>query len=44
MQAVSEAGGGDAGGGYTPMDGHSYDLALLSAGSALTALDAASSR
>ena len=40
MQEVSEAGGGDAGGGYTPMDEHSYDLALLSAGSALTALDA----
>jgi acetoin utilization deacetylase AcuC-like enzyme len=40
MRAVSAAGGGDAGGGYTPMDDQSYDLALLSAGSALTALDA----
>jgi acetoin utilization deacetylase AcuC-like enzyme len=39
MRSVSEAGGGDAGGGYTPMDGRSYDLALLSAGSALTALE-----
>ena len=39
MQAVSAAGGGDAGGGYTPMDGRSYGLALLSAGSALTALE-----
>ena len=39
MQSVSAAGGGDAGGGYTPMDGHSYGLALLSAGSALTALE-----
>ncbi len=29
MRAVSEAGGGDAGGGYTPMDGRSYGLALL---------------
>jgi acetoin utilization deacetylase AcuC-like enzyme len=38
MREVSEAGGGDAGGGYTPMDGRSYELALLSAGSALTAL------
>ncbi len=42
---AADAGGvrgrrGDAGGGYTPMDEHSYDLALLSAGSALTALDA----
>jgi acetoin utilization deacetylase AcuC-like enzyme len=40
MQAVAAAGQGDAGGGYTPMDGRSYDLALLSAGSALAALDA----
>ncbi len=39
MAAVSVAGGGDAGGDYTPMDGRSYDLALLSAGSALTALE-----
>jgi acetoin utilization deacetylase AcuC-like enzyme len=39
MRAVSAAGGGDAGGGYTPMDGHSYGLAVLSAGSALTALE-----
>ena len=39
MQAVSAAGGGDAGGEYTPMDGRSYGLALLSAGSALTALE-----
>jgi acetoin utilization deacetylase AcuC-like enzyme len=40
MRAVSEAGSGDAGGGYTPMDARSYDLAVLSAGSALTALEA----
>jgi acetoin utilization deacetylase AcuC-like enzyme len=39
MREVSEAGGGDAGGGYTPMDAQSYELALLSAGSALTALE-----
>jgi acetoin utilization deacetylase AcuC-like enzyme len=39
MEAVSAAGGGDAGGGYTPMDARSYELALLSAGSALTALE-----
>ena len=39
MRAVSAAGGGDAGGGYTPMDGSSYGLALLSAGSALAALE-----
>jgi acetoin utilization deacetylase AcuC-like enzyme len=39
MEAVSAAGGGDAGGDYTPMDGRSYELALLSAGSALTALE-----
>ncbi len=39
MREVSAAGGGDAGGGYTPMDGRSYDLALLSAGSALTSLE-----
>jgi acetoin utilization deacetylase AcuC-like enzyme len=39
MAAVSAAGAGDAGGGYTPMDGRSYGLALLSAGSALTALE-----
>ncbi len=41
MRRVSAAGGGDAGGGYTPMDARSYDLALLSAGSALTATDLA---
>ena len=39
MREVSEAGGGDAGGGYTPMDPESQGLALLSAGSALTALE-----
>jgi acetoin utilization deacetylase AcuC-like enzyme len=39
MQQVSRSGGGDAGGGYTPMDTRSYDLALLSAGSALGALE-----
>ena len=39
MLAVSAAGGGDAGGDYTPMDASSYELALLSAGSALTALE-----
>jgi acetoin utilization deacetylase AcuC-like enzyme len=37
MQRTVDAGGGDAGGGFTPMDGRSYDLALLSAGSVLTA-------
>ena len=36
---VSNVARGDAGGGYTPMDGRSYGLALLSAGSALTALE-----
>jgi len=40
MSAISRAGGGDGGGGYTPMDGRSYDLALLSAGSAITAVRA----
>jgi acetoin utilization deacetylase AcuC-like enzyme len=40
MRAVSAAGGGDAGGGYTPMDARSFGLALLSAGSALTAVEA----
>jgi acetoin utilization deacetylase AcuC-like enzyme len=40
MAAVSAAGSGDAGGGYTPMDNRSYELALLSAGSALTAVEA----
>ncbi len=40
MAAVSDAGGGDAGGGYTPMDAASYGLALLSAGSALASLEA----
>ena len=39
MRAVAAAGAGDAGGGYTPMDGRSFELALLSAGSALTALE-----
>ena len=39
MQRVSEAGGGDAGGGYTPMSARSYELAVLSAGSTLTALE-----
>jgi acetoin utilization deacetylase AcuC-like enzyme len=39
MAAVSEAGWGDAGGGFTPMNGESYDLALLSAGSVLTAVE-----
>ncbi len=39
MEAESAAGRGDAGGGFTPMDGRSYGLALLSAGSALTALE-----
>jgi len=38
MREVSAAGSGDAGGGYTPMSAPSYDLAMLSAGSALTAL------
>ena len=38
MQAVSHDGRGDAGGGFTPMNGESYDLALLSAGSVLTCL------
>ncbi len=39
MRAISEAGWGDAGGGFTPMNGESYDLALLSAGSVLTCLE-----
>ena len=39
MQKISKAGGGDAGGGYTPMDARSYELGALSAGSTLTALD-----
>jgi acetoin utilization deacetylase AcuC-like enzyme len=39
MEAESERGQGDAGGGFTPMDGRSFELALLSAGSALTALE-----
>jgi len=39
MRQVAAVGGGDAGGGYTPMDSRSYELALLSAGSALTALE-----
>jgi acetoin utilization deacetylase AcuC-like enzyme len=40
MAATVASGGGDAGGGYTPMDARSYGLALLSAGSALTVLEA----
>jgi acetoin utilization deacetylase AcuC-like enzyme len=39
MRAVSEAGGGDAGGGFTPMNAESYDLALLSAGSVITCVE-----
>ncbi len=39
MRAVSEAGRGDAGGGFTPMNGESHDLALLSAGSVLTCVE-----
>jgi acetoin utilization deacetylase AcuC-like enzyme len=39
MRAVSDAGWGDAGGGFTPMDGESYELALLSAGSVLTCVE-----
>jgi acetoin utilization deacetylase AcuC-like enzyme len=39
MAAVAEAGGGDAGGGFTPMNGDSYELALLSAGSVLTCVE-----
>jgi acetoin utilization deacetylase AcuC-like enzyme len=39
MRAESASGRGDAGGGYTPMDARSFDLALLSAGSALTAME-----
>jgi acetoin utilization deacetylase AcuC-like enzyme len=39
MRAVSDAGSGDAGGGFTPMNGESYDLALLSAGSVLTCVE-----
>jgi acetoin utilization deacetylase AcuC-like enzyme len=39
MAAVSSAGWGDAGGGFTPMNADSYDLALLSAGSVLTAVE-----
>jgi acetoin utilization deacetylase AcuC-like enzyme len=39
MRAESESGRGDAGGGYTPMDSRSFELAVLSAGSALTALE-----
>jgi acetoin utilization deacetylase AcuC-like enzyme len=39
MRGVSEAGSGDAGGGFTPMNGESYDLALLSAGSVLTCVE-----
>jgi acetoin utilization deacetylase AcuC-like enzyme len=38
MAHVAEVGWGDAGGGFTPMNGDSYDLALWSAGSVLTAL------
>jgi acetoin utilization deacetylase AcuC-like enzyme len=39
MAAVSEAGWGDAGGGFTPMNGDSYGLALLSAGSVITCVE-----
>lgn len=39
MREVSEAGRGDAGGGFTPMNGDSYELALLSAGSVLTCVE-----
>lgn len=39
MAAVAEAGWGDAGGGFTPMNGDSYELALLSAGSVLTCVE-----
>jgi len=39
MRAVSQDGWGDAGGGFTPMNGESYDLALLSAGSVLTCVE-----
>lgn len=39
MRAVSAAGAGDAGGGFTPMDATSFELALLSAGSALAAVE-----
>src|SRR5262249_13416790 len=40
MAATAAAGGGDAGGGYTPMDAPPFGLALLSAGSALSLLEA----
>ncbi|HXD56548.1 MAG TPA: hypothetical protein VN606_01440, partial [Thermoleophilaceae bacterium] len=40
MRAVSEeVGWGDAGGGFTPMNAESYDLALLSAGSVITCVE-----
>jgi acetoin utilization deacetylase AcuC-like enzyme len=39
MAAVAAAGRGDAGGGFTPMNGDSYELALLSAGSVLTCVE-----
>jgi acetoin utilization deacetylase AcuC-like enzyme len=39
MRAEAAKGTGDAGGGYTPMSAPSYELALLSAGSALTATE-----
>jgi acetoin utilization deacetylase AcuC-like enzyme len=39
MREVSARGGGDAGGGFTPMNHESYDLALLSAGSVLTCVE-----
>ncbi|MFN8217894.1 MAG: hypothetical protein U0R71_14970 [Solirubrobacterales bacterium] len=39
MAAVSEAGWGDAGGGFTPMNADSYELALLSAGSVITCVE-----
>jgi acetoin utilization deacetylase AcuC-like enzyme len=39
IEGLCKAGGGDAGGGYTPMNERSYELAALSAGSALRALE-----
>lgn len=39
IQRLSEEGGGDAG-GFTPFGGGSYEIALLSAGGAITAVEA----
>ncbi|MEZ5078586.1 MAG: hypothetical protein R2725_14210 [Solirubrobacterales bacterium] len=39
MAAVAEVGWGDAGGGFTPMNADSYELALLSAGSVLSCVE-----